>query len=219
MRLFEQNMNTRQDATSSPADYRQVLAKSSVVIALVGVPFMILLMYCAWLPVGMGMYFFIVGGLLLGGIWCRLARRGRPIPGGALYAAYAVVLAFWVIVYLGSEYHVKPQHLARDLADNTTLRLSVNNNSELQQRYDEAAAHVKAVLRQYGPGPIGYLVWNATDGQMPPMKKYGGASLALPQRQLFWIVRVVASIVLLGFGLRLQVKELTKPEEPQSLSQ
>ncbi len=74
-------MDTEQAVTSNAADYREVLARTGFIIALIGVPFMILLMYCAWLPVMMGMYFFILGGLLLGGIWYRMARRIRPAPG------------------------------------------------------------------------------------------------------------------------------------------
>lgn len=207
-------MNAEQTVTSTTADHREVLAKSGVVIALIGVPFMILLMYCAWLPVMMGMYFFILGGLLLGGIWYRLARKIRPAPSAAVYIAFFSVLTFWLAVYLGSEYYVKPWHMARDLADASTLHVGVNSPAEKQQRYDEAAAHVHKVLSGYGPGPIGYLVWNAVDGRMPPMPQYGGSPVALPQRQLYWILRIVASAVLLAYGLRLQVKDLARPEEP-----
>jgi hypothetical protein len=157
-----------------------------------------------------------LGGLLLGGIWYRLARSIRPAPLKAVRLACVTVLAFWLVVYLGSEYHVKPWHLVRDLANNSTRQMSVKTPAELQQRYQEADSHVRAVLRQYGPGPIGYLVWNAVDGEMPPMKAYGGATLALPQRQLFWIFRIVASVALLAFGLWLQVKELAKPEQVDS---
>lgn len=199
--------------TGSAADCRRVVGKSALITALIGIPFVVLLMYCAWLPMMMGMYFFILGGLLLGGIWFRMARRVRPAPVRAVYGACLAVMLFWVVVYLGAESQVKPWHLARDMAEASTLRIGVSSPQEKQQRYDEAVAHVQGVLREYGPGPVGYLVWNAMDGQMPPMARYGGRTMMLDQRRAYWIVRIVLSIVLLGFGLRLQVKELAKPEE------
>lgn len=202
--------------TQQTVNSRRVLIRSSIIMALVGVPFMVLLMYCAWLPVYLGMYFFIVGGLLLGGIWYRLAWEIRPATKRSVYTAGAAVLAFWVVVYLGAEYQVKPGHLAKTLADNSTLVVGVDSPVQRQQRYEQAYAHVKSVMREYGPGPIGYFVWNAVDGVMPPLPGYGGQKIALTQLQLFWIVRIVASVGLLGYGLHLQLKDLSKPLEAET---
>ena len=74
--------------------------------------------------------------------------------------------------------------------------------------------HVDKVLRGYGPGPLGYYAWNTVDGRMPPLPAYGGPPTALPQTGPYWVARVVLSIALLAYGLRMMARELTKPDEP-----
>ncbi len=109
---------------------------------------------------------------------------------------------------------MKRGHLARDLAIASMRRVSVANPAEGKQRYEQAAAYVDQTLRNYGPAPLGYFHWIAVDGQMSQMAEYGGQSATMPQRRWYWLVRVLASVLLLGYGFRLQVKELAKPEEP-----
>lgn len=195
---------------------RRALARSAAIVTLMGVPLMVLLMYCAWLPFLMGMYFFLLGGLLLGGIWWRMARSIRPAPRRAVYGTMLMMLSAWTLVYLGSESLVKPRHFARDMANYTTHRVRVRSEQERHQRHVDARAHVYGVLASYGPGPIGYWAWVLADGTMAPMAPYGDEAtlMKLPQRQGVWLVRVLASLLLLTYGLRLQAKELTRPEEP-----
>lgn len=199
----------------APANWRAVLNRSAAIATLIGVPFIILLMYCAWLPLLMGMYFFILGGLLVGAIWFRLAARVRPVPVRAVRLRMFVMLAVLVAIYMLSEYVVKRGHLARDMAKLTVRMRPVDSLAELQARQREAADHVRRSLRRYGPGPVGYWIWAATDGRLPPMEQYTGKqSIDLRQRQAFYVLRVVASVVLLWYGLRLMAKDLAKPDEP-----
>jgi hypothetical protein len=213
-------MTTTQAQTTAPADWRAVLNRSAGIATLIGVPFIILLMYCAWLPLLMGMYFFILGGLLVGAIWYRLAARVRPVPAGAVRLRMFAILAVLVAIYMLSEYFVKRGHLARDMAKLTIKMRPVSGPTELQAsewqaREREAAEHVRRSLRQYGPGPVGYWIWAATDGRLPPMGPYTGKeSIELRQRQAFYVLRVVASVVLLWYGLRLMAKDLARADEP-----
>ena len=197
-----------------------MLDRSAVIATLIGIPFIILLMYCAWLPLLMGMYFFILGGMIVGAVWFRLASRVRPVPVGAVRLRMFAMLAVLVAIYLLSEYKVKIGHLDRDMAELTIRMRSVNSLAERQAREKEAADHVQQSLREYGPGPIGYLVWAATDGQVPPMPQYTGKEgLPLPQRRAFYVMRVVVSIVLLWYGLRIMAKDLAKPDEPEEIAE
>ncbi len=208
-------MESKQSQTNVVTDWRGVLDRAAVIATLIAIPFMILLMYCAWLPYWFGMYFFILGGLLFGAIWFRLASRVRPIPAGAVRLRMIAMVVVLSVVYLLPEYALKRSHMARDLAVNSMYRIGVANSIEArQERTNEAAAHVDAVLRRYGPGPIGYYAWNAVDGVMPPLAPYGGNPIVLTQTGLFWVTRVVLSIVLLTLGLRMMAKELAKPDEP-----
>jgi hypothetical protein len=197
------------------SNWRGVLDRSAAITTLIAIPFMVLLMYCAWLPYWFGMYFFILGGLLFGAIWFRLASHVRPVPAGAVRLRMIAIVVLLSAVYMLPEYSLKRVHLARDVANRSIQRVGVANTLEArQQRVDEAAAHVDKVLRGYGRGPLGYYVWNAVDGKMPPLAPYGGTPIRLTQTGPYWIARVVLSIVLLAFGLRMMAKELTKPDEP-----
>jgi hypothetical protein len=217
-------MTTTQTQTTAPANWRGVLNRSAGIATLIGVPFIILLMYCAWLPLLMGMYFFILGGLLVGAIWFRLAARVRPVPAGAVRLRMFVMLAVLVAIYMLSEYVVKRGHLARDMAKLTVKMRPVSGPIESQAREREArereaADHVQRSLRRYGPGPVGYWIWAATDGRLPPMEPYTGKeSIELRQRQAFYVLRVVASVVLLWYGLRLMAKDLAKPDQPVEIA-
>jgi len=205
---------TEQQAVTRP-NWQGVLDRSAAITTLIAIPFMILLMYCAWLPYWFGMYFFILGGLLFGAIWFRLASHVRPIPAAAVRLRMIVMIVVLSAVYLLPEYSLKRRHLARDVANHSIQRVTVANTAEArQQRLDEAASHVDKVLRGYGPGPFGYYVWNAIDGRMPPLPAYGGKPIMLTQTGLYWIARVVLSIALLAVGLRMMAKELAKPDEP-----
>jgi hypothetical protein len=207
-------MDTSRPQATPVRGWRSVLDRSALVATVVGLPFILLLMYCAWLPLLMGMYFFILGGMLIGAIWCRLARRVRPVPAGAVRLRMFVMLAIFVVVYLLAEYKVKVMHLVRDMTELTIQMQSVDSLGQRQQREREVADHVRQSLRKHGPGPLGYLAWAATDGRLPPMTRYTGkAGLVLPQRQAFYILRVVLSITLLWYGLRLMAKDLSRPDE------
>ncbi len=208
-------MDTKQQRAVPHQDWRRVLDRSALIATLIGIPFILLLMYCAWLPLLMGMYFFILGGMLIGAIWFRLAAHIRPVPTGAVRLRMFAMLAVLVAIYMLSEYKVKIGHLDRDMSELTIRMRSVNSLAERQAREQEAADHVQQSLRKYGPGPIGYWAWAATDGKVPPMARYTGKeSIALPQRRAFYVMRVVVSIVLLWYGLRIMVKDLAKPDEP-----
>jgi hypothetical protein len=205
---------TEQQAVTRP-NWRGVLDRSAAIATLIAIPFMILLMYCAWLPYWMGMYFFILGGLLFGAIWFRLASHVRPIPAAAVRLRMIVMIVVLSAVYLLPEDSLKRGHLARDLTNNSIRRIAVENTPQARlQREAEAAAHVDKVLRRYGPGPLGYYIWNAIDGKMPPLEPYGGKPIMLTQTGPYWIARVVLSIVLLVVGLRMMAMDLTKPDVP-----
>ncbi len=209
-----QTQTELQSETTPAEDYRKPMNRAAAIATLIALPFMLLLMFCAWLPYWFGMYFFILGGLLFGAIWFRQVNHLRPIPAMAVYLRMALVLAVLFGVYMGSEYVVKRMHLARGVADAAAKRVPVHSLTEKQTRYDEAMVHVDQTLAEHGPGPIGYYVWNATDGKVSPLPQYGGGSTVLPQRGAYWVTRVVLSMVLLTLGMRMGVKELTTPDEP-----
>lgn len=212
-------MDTNQSQTATPAHWRGVLNRSAAIATIIGIPFIILLMYCAWLPLMMGMYFFILGGMLIGAIWFRLAQRVRPVPAVAVQVRLFTMLVLLTGLYLVSEYYMKVGHLSRDMANLTIEKITLNTLAERQAREQEAADHVRASLRKYGPGPLGYWAWAATSGELPPMAQYTGQeSIALTQTKAYWVLRVVFSVVLFWYGLQLMVKDLARPDEPVEIA-
>lgn len=214
-------MELKHSQANPAPNWQGVLNRSAAIATLIGVPFIILLMYCAWLPLMMGMYFFILGGMLVGAIWFRLASRVRPVPAGAVRLRMVIMLVLLTSLYLVSEYYVKVGHLTRDMTELTIKYAGVNNTlQDRQARELEVADHVRQSLRRYGPGPLGYWIWAATNGQVPPMEQYTGTrTITLPQNKAYYVLRVVFSVVLLGYGLRIMVKDLAKVDEPVEIAE
>jgi len=190
---------------------RNLLIRAAAITAAVGVPVAVLLAYLAWLPYLIGLFFWLLGGLLVGAFFYRLASACRPYPVWPVRAAVGAVVALMFATAMLTEYYVKRSHLSRDLA----LAAARKQKISPQQWADlllAADAHVRAQLGQYGPGAIGYWVWAALDGRISGSKDLAGVEVTLSQRRLGWVFRVVLSAVFLAMGVLSQAVDLTRLE-------
>jgi len=192
--------------------YGKALARSVIFGALFGVPLAVLLSYCAWLPLLIGLFFFVLGGLLVGALMYRLAAEARPVPVRAVRAATLSVVAVMFVVSMLTEYSAKRSHLQRDLALAAAKSRKISDRQQWQQLQMQAAEHVQQVFGKYGPGPVGYWLWAAASGRMAGLAGQAGGEVVLSQRQLFWLIRVALSAVLLGLGMFMVTGELARPE-------
>ena len=171
------------------------------------------LSYAAALPFYLGVFFFLVGGLMIGAVVYRVASPGRPYGrAGVLCGTSIVVLVGWGATIAIEAYNF-PDVVARKAQKRT---LSIGDRTP--EAYRSAVAEgVRNHIRQaYPPGGlVGYVRWVLANKELT---KHDVAELKRPMQFPVtgnaWAIRVVLSIGLLGFGIASQTLALRKPGEP-----
>ncbi|HNQ22221.1 MAG TPA: hypothetical protein PKK06_03920 [Phycisphaerae bacterium] len=181
------------------------------VTAALSIPFGWLLSYAAALPFYLGLFFFVLFGLLIGALAYRLAHPGCPYAASALVAGTTlIVLACW-----GTSLYKEAADLPHDLASRA-VRQTGNLGERTSADYQaDVARQVRAYLRaHYRPGgTLGYLRWVATSGVIPAEALSDfPRELSVGQRRASWMVRVVLSLTLLSFGVGSQTLVLREPQ-------
>lgn len=173
--------------------------------AAAGVPVGWLLSNLALLPFYLGLFFFLLCGLLVGALMYRVAHAAAPIPRWAVILGAAVVAGMTWLTALGFE----SRHLGGDAARSLIASRQRLTPDEILELRDRVPANVAEHLRtNYPPGgTIGYVRWVATSGQMVVGVTDGGNpfKFSLRQRQLRWVFRAAMSVPLLFFGVMSQV--------------
>ena len=159
-----------------------------------------------------GVFFFMLAGLVMGAILYRCGRPGRPMSAGVLVGSavgVAVVMAGLSMVQ---------EHVAfKDKAVEYVLkRNQVRVDARVALRSD-VAGQIDGVWRErYGVGGIvGYVVWTArgapTFGVAPPDGVAGAVRHA--QGGWSWGIRALLSFVGLGWAIGAQLMPLTREEK------
>lgn len=183
-----------------------------------GVPAGCLLAYLAVLPLFLGLFFFLVIGLIVGAVMFRLGRLAGPRSKASLWLiGSVVVLVIWgtglVVEYLGF-----PRDATRAVLKSIPQRLTPEQRADL---YIQTRRYVLArfVGGQSEPGRLGslrgfpaYLRWAATDGTIACPRVFNDSThkVSLPQRRVGWVIRVGASLALLAFAILAQFLSLPR---------
>lgn len=194
---------------------------------LLGLPIGWLLASLAVLPMFLGLFFFLILGLFIGAAMFRLGKAAAPVPKSILIIIGSIAaLTVW-----GTALVVEYRNLPQDAAQ--TVRDSFKKHSFAPQDklrlQNETRDYVLAKLKKdYPPGGfIGYLRWAATKGtiECPRIFSNDTETHTLHQRGPMWIIRVLLSLLLLGFTIFAQFLGLaqsapsasgTAPSEQQS---
>lgn len=216
------------DAIAEPAATRPVLpvpddtpgstARWWAGVGVAGVfslPFAWLLSYAASLPFFLGLFFFMLFGLLIGAAAYRVAAPGRP------YSSLQLVIGTTVLVALvwGVSMVKESRDFPGDVADRAVQRTRHLGDQSVAQFRGEIADDVRRFLAErYPPGGVlGYVRWVLTNGEL----KRGdltaldrGISVPAAQARIWWAIRVVFSIALLGFGIGSQTLTMSRSREP-----
>lgn len=187
-----------------------------------GIPAGIILSYLAVLPLYLGLFFFLVLGLLIGAIMFRFGRGGAPArPGPLRLVGAAVVLITWTTT-LVTEYAAFPGLAAGRVIMSWYPRpLKPDKEAEIDRR---TRHHVMSQLlgREYRGGTAdrllgfpAYLKWVATDGVMtcPRVLDDSQFRLVMRQRRGSWIFRLILSMGLLAFSIFSQYLLLARPSK------
>jgi len=174
-----------------------------------GLPLGWLLSYGALLPFYLGLFFFVLFGLMIGALMYRLGAPARPIARRRIRLGTVLVVGFTWAVSITVEATDFPDQMATKAIEGWR-KLPAGTTADDFRR--ESAADVARHLNDnYAPGGVlGYLRWSATSSRLDR----GVGKLRKPyqasQPRAWWVVRVVLSIGLLGFGIYSQVGPLTR---------
>lgn len=182
--------------------------------ALAGLPIGWLLSYGGLLPFYLGLFFFLLFGLLLGAVVYRLGAPARPLGRAWLAGGTAVVvLVTWGVSML-IEAHTFPSQVAKVALEKTRkLPAGATPDSFLRDSQDDVARHLRD---KYAPGGvIGYMRWQLTDSQIKPPVGRLPKTFRSTQPRLWWGIRVLLSITLLSVGIYSQIAALRREASQQ----
>jgi hypothetical protein len=159
-----------------------------------------LLSYAATLPFFLGLFFFMLFGLVIGAAMHRAASPGRPHGSIALtIGTTIVVLGCWgfALFQESRDFPVDMANLAaartRDIGDRTIETFRADFSRDVRRHLRD----------RYPPGgTFGYVRWALTDGALRRGDIDGlKSTLRARQTKWSWAIRAVLSIALLAFGV------------------
>jgi hypothetical protein len=203
---------------SSSEPRRSSLAKPFIAGCTAGVPAAILLTYLAVLPLFLGLFFFLLLGLLVGALMFRFGRKAAPAPRGRLWlGGTGVVVVMWLTT-LVVEYAIFPSLVSQRVGQSWHRRLTAEEKQTVARETRQAVLS-RFVGREYRGGPVdwicalgGYTAWVARDGTMQCPRGLNNTTylLQLDQRRRAWVLRVLLSLGLLEFAVLSQYLGLVK---------
>jgi len=195
-----------------------------------------LLGYLAMLPFFLGLFFFLLLGLIPGAVLVRYGDPIRPVPSRHLWIASLLLFACTWCVACYVEYHSLAGHVAVKVRRSIASGFPKGYRREVLD--DHIAGMVRDILREgYGSsGLMGYVKWAARSGRIripagtirlsrkgndadgPPVVLVlkDPVVYRLPQPALLWCIRVVMSFGLLILAFFLQVTALRRPQMVES---
>ena len=172
-----------------------------------------------WLPFYFGLFFFLVGGLLVGAATFRLARPIRPIGRRPLVGGALAVGILSFVIATAFEY----RHFANTVADPprfaTARNAVVRAGGSLRELEDRAAdAFDREITTHYsGVGPLAYALWTIGSGKMTLVVDGQSETVSTDHAGWTWLVRALAEILLLAGGLWSSIESLRSPTPVSNL--
>ncbi len=189
------------------------MVAGSALAAVLGV----VLSYGAFLMALLGLFFYLLFGLIIGAVTFRIATPGGDGKDHLCHSPYArwavrwgtaiIVLAGWG-TSLAWEIHDFPHTIARNVIKKTP-HLPDGMSKEAYRA--KIVADTRSYLDQHYPpgGAIGYVRWMATNGRLEEgtFDAVRG-DMSLSQRRGTWLIRVVLSLLFMTFGVATQTMPL-----------
>jgi len=181
--------------------------------AIASLPLGWLLSYGAALMALLGLFFFALFGLVIGAVMCRVAAPARPILMSHIKAGVGVVVLICWSLSMAKEVHDFPI----DKANYALASVSPLPEGTSPEGFKEDVKRFvrDTLTKECGSSEtIGYARWTLTSSRM----EYPVATMKKPivlksvQYKGWWAARVVLSVVLLSFGIYVQVAPLARVE-------
>jgi len=174
-------------------------------------PLGLLLSYAASLLFFLGLFFFVLFGLLIGAFVFRIASRIRPISRISVVSGTALIVSVGWATSIIKEAIDFPVDMAKQVIADRTLQLGGLSASEYAGRVTEDVG--KYLRDAHAPGGVlGYVRWIVTSGALP-----AEAVPSLPRDmrrspgRVLWLVRELLALACLGFGVASQTLPLIRP--------
>ncbi len=171
------------------------------------------LSYAAALPFYLGVFFFLVVGLVIGAVVFRVASPGRPYRRTTILCGTSII----VLIGWGATIAIEARNFP-----NVVARKAQKRTLSIGHRTAEAYRHavsdgVRDHLRQsYPPGGlVGYVRWvlankELTKGDVAELRR----PMSFPVTGKAWVIRVLLCLGLLGFGIASQTWPLRIAFDP-----
>lgn len=183
-----------------------------VLTTILALPLAWVLSYAAALPFFLGVFFFLLAGLIVGAVAHRLAAPSRPFAATHVVAGVTVVVLGVWLVSLMKEARELPKAMAQQAE-----RVRDIGGLTLEGFHTAVESEVRDYIREHYPpgGTLGYVRWVVHDGTFEPGELRGvERKLQAAQRGATWMTRVALSVALLAFGVGSQTFTLRLQREP-----
>ena len=180
----------------------------------VSVPLIYLLSLAALLPFYLGLFFFILFGLLIGAAVFRVASPAKPYREGSVLLGTTLLV---VVCWAGSMF-LEADRFPQQMAGEAIESARHLDGRTAQQFRDDVADGVRSFLIERHPpgGVLGYMRWSLTSSVLDKDDIEGlRKTVKSSQSRHGWAIRVVLSIVLLGFGIGSQTFSLRPSSTPR----
>jgi len=194
---------------TSPARWWCATAAGTIV----SLPLAWLLSYAAMLPFYLGLFFFMLFGLVIGAVTFRIAAPGKP------YGRFAVLAgtSFIVGVCWSATIVKESRDFPADIAGDAVRRIRDIGRRSPDEYRTAVAEEVRIFLQKRHPpgGLLGYVRWMLLDGEIKKgaIPSFDQAMHRSPAR-IAWAIRIVLSIALLGFAVGSQTLLLSRRIDP-----
>jgi hypothetical protein len=202
-----------------PATHRQGSSArwwwAVLVAACLSIPFGWLLSYGGSLLFMLGLFFFVLFGLLLGAVAYRIASPARPLSPGAIVIGSAVIVSVCWSTALWKEVREVPRDLAAE-AIRGTRHLGDRSAGEFRAAL---VARIQTYIAERHPpgGTLGTIRWIAAGGRIET-KDLPELSRRLQRRAdqcgSWWLSRLFLCLAGLGFGVGTQTWPLRRADRP-----
>jgi hypothetical protein len=178
------------------------------------VPLGWLLVALIWLPLYMGLFFFLVAGLLVGAVSFRLARPARPMARRRILRGAGVVAVACAVVNLAWEYDQFARAVGKPPRYAEARNAAVTAGDKASSIDSKANVAFRAALSErFAPGgPIGYVRWAVSGADLPLSVDGQTETIVMPHGGFRWPIRTLAALLLLAVGLYLSYEALASAE-------
>lgn len=189
-----------------------------VVGVLLSLPAGWLLSYAALLPFLLGLFFFVLIGLMIGAATFRVASKGRRPGNVALWIGTTLIVAAGWVVSIVKEGRDFPRDVARQ-ASGGTRDLGGLSVEEFREK---VADEVRGFLAsRFAPGgTLGYIRWGLQSGEIRPTDVASLPRTIIREQRGDWLaVRLALSVGFFAFGVGSQTFSIrripTAPARPE----